>query len=628
MTTMLLSIDDVLSRLTHVKKCGANQWQSSCPCSGNHKNNDSTTSFRIRQNADGRIMVYCQTGCQLNEICDALGCKSTDLLPDKPETDRKTSLIKWYASNNGLKFIHEYSYCYGEYNDGLTKLRFVDDKGNKTFRWMKIDGSKQSGYAFNREGCPDRLYFAGDPDANVVYLVEGEKDADTVHQLTGCTAASAENGATKGDAGAKWNDQYTCQLKNKEVYVLYDNDDSGRAWSKIEVQKLTGTASKVYVLDLPEAWPGCPVKGDITDAREALGDEKTKDILASMTASVKDKEPEPVLNPFDKFLTEIKTTKYRPVRTGFDEFDELLGGGILRQSLVVLLAAPSAGKSALCQQILEGMAEREHDVIYLNLEMSREQMYARSLSRIVRKQGHNMSASAVLKGYSWTKEQREFIEEASALYRSKIDKHMTYNPDGCTTDIESIRNTINEAGERAREHDPDAPGPILCVDYLHLVSSAQRDDGTEIIKKTVAMLKEYAVRYNTIVILISASNRASNATGNTTMESARDSSSIEYSGDYLLGLTYKRLDEFKGFAKDKPKLEELQRETPRKMTLKTIKGRMEAAGKKIYLDFYGENSTFVYAGKPKKDDPVSTGNMTEVDIDEDEIFDVNNAEVF
>lgn len=625
---MLLSIDEVLSRLTHVKKCGANQWQSSCPCSGNHKNNDSTTSFRIRQNADGRIMVFCQTGCQLNEICDALGCKTTDLLPDKPETDRKAGLIKWFANKNGLKFVHEYSYCYGEYNDGLSKVRFVDDKGNKTFRWMKIDGSKASGYAFNREGCPDRLYFAGDPDANVVYLVEGEKDADTVHQLTGCTAASAENGATKGDAGAKWNDQYTCQLKNKEVYVLYDNDDSGRAWSKIEVQKLTGTASNVYVLDLPEAWPGCPDKGDITDAVEALGADKVKNILASLTASVKNKEPEPVLNPFDKFLTEIKTTKYRPVKTGFDEFDELLGGGILRQSLVVLLAAPSAGKSALCQQILEGMAEREHDVMYLNLEMSRQQMYARSLSRLVRKQGHNMSASAVLKGYSWTKEQREYIEEASALYRSKIDKHMTYNPDGCTTDIESIRETINEAGDRAREHDPESPGPILCVDYLHLVSSQQRDDGTEIIKKTVAMLKEYAVKYNTIVILISASNRASNATGSTTMESARDTSSIEYSGDYLLGLGYKAFDLWDGKQKSKPKLEELQQQSPRKMVLKLMKNRLDGSGRKIWLDFDAANSTFTFAGKPNINDPVSSGNMTEVDIDTDEIFDKDDAEVF
>lgn len=622
---MGMTIDDVLSRLDHVKQQGTNQWKASCPCRSSHKHGDSTPSLSVRLDNNGRIKVYCHIGCTLNDICDALKIKTTDLLPDYAPTDRKQNLIKWYSEQNGLKFVQEYSYCYGEYDDGLCKLKFMDASGKKTFRWIKIDGSKQSGYAFSHEGCASRLYFAGDPAADTVYLCEGEKDADSVHKLTGCTAASVEHGATKGEAGAKWHEEYERQLKDKKVFILFDNDEAGKKLAEIEAQKLSGIAH-VYTLNLPEEWPACPEKGDISDAVKALGEEQTKAILLSMTEKAKEQKPEAPAqteDSFMRFFKDVQTEKYKPVETGMAELDELLGGGILKQSLVILLAAPSAGKTTIAQQLLETMAENGHDVAFLNLEMSREQLYARSISRIMRKHEHNMSASGVLKGYSWTSEQKKNVMEAAVYYAKNIHRHMTYNPEGMSTDIESIRETLFSAGERARASDPEASGPIVCLDYLHLVSSAQKMDGTEIIKQTVATLKEYAVKYNTIVFLISASNRTSNASGKQTMESGRDTSAVEYSADYLLGLTYKALDEWNGKAQEKPKLEQLQQQTPRKMVLKLMKNRLDGSGKRIYLNFDAAHSEFTYAGKPDKDDMAG---YTQVEIDEHEIFNYDEAE--
>ena len=622
---MGMNINDVLSRLANVKETGTNKWKASCPCTG-HKHGDRSQSLTVHLNDNGKIDVYCHRDHSLEEICEAMQIKTTDLLPAKAPTDRKQSLIKYYADQNKLKFIREYSYVYGTYNDGLCKLKFINEDGEKTFRWMKIDTSKKSGYAFSHEGCADRLYIAGDPDADTVYLVEGEKDAETLHDLTGCTAASAEHGATGKDDGKKWHDEYTRQLTNKTVYVLYDNDDVGRAWAQIEVQKLSDV-SNVFVLNLPLSWPECPEKGDISDAVEELGEDKAKLILEAMhqhmTKTVTEVPAPTTEDPFLKFCRDIKTEKYKPVETGMAELDELLGGGILRQSLVILLAAPSAGKTTFAQQLLETMAEHQHDVVFMNLEMSREQLYARSVSRIMKKQGHNMSASGVLKGYSWTQEQKQYVLDASVHYAKYIHKHMTYNPDGMSTDIDVIRTVLEEAGMKARAQDPEACGPIIALDYLHLVSSAQRIDGSEIIKETVAALKEYAVKYNTIVLLISASNRASNASGKQTMESGRDTSAVEYSADYLLGLTYKALDEWNGKAQDKPKLEQLQQQSPRKMTLKLMKNRLDGSGRKIYLDFDAANSTFTFAGKPNKDE---VNGYTQVEIDADEIFDYEETE--
>lgn len=622
-TTMGLTINEVLGRLEHVKSTGTNKWKASCPCAG-HKHGDRSQSMTVHLNDNGKIDVYCHRDHSLEEICGALGIKSTDLLPAKTYTDPKQSLITYYAKQNGLKFVREYSYCYGTYTDGLCKLKFIDADGEKTFRWIKKDSGNKSGYAFNHTGCANRLYIAGDPDAEVVYLCEGEKDAEALHDLTGCTAASAEHGATATDDGKKWLDAYTRQLNGKTVYILYDNDDVGRAWAQIEAQKLS-SASNVLLLNLPEAWPECPEKGDISDAIDELGEEETKQLLAQMMNSAsKKEEPKPAEDPFMKFIKDIQGTKYKPVETGMKELDEMLGGGILRQSLVILLAAPSAGKTTFSQQLLETMAENGNDVVFMNLEMSREQLYARSISRIMQKQGNRLSASGVLKGYSWTKEQRQNVLNASMYYARNIRKHMVYNPDGMTTDIDSIREVLESAGRKAREEDPDAPGPIVCLDYLHLVSSAQRIDGSEIIKSTVATLKEYAMKYNTFVVLVSASNRASNASGKQTMESGRDTSAVEYSADYLLGLNYKAFEEYEPGSSDKKvKLEELQQQTPRKMVLKVMKNRLDGSGRKIYLDFDAASSTFTYAGKPDK---YTQQGYTKVEIDADEVFDYSEAE--
>ena len=84
---------------------------------------------------------------------------------------------------------------------------------------------------------------------------------------------------------------------------------------------------------------------------------------------------------FDDFMAKIQTEAYKPIQTGMPAFDKLLGGGILRQSLVILTAAPGIGKTAFAQQVFEAMAMQGADVLFLNLEMSREQLIARSISR-------------------------------------------------------------------------------------------------------------------------------------------------------------------------------------------------------------------------------------------------------
>jgi len=353
------------------------------------------------------------------------------------------------------------------------------------------------------------------------------------------------------------------------------------------IRRAINTCQEVYTPKKPTEAPQKPQKA------------------AEQTEGQKPAEATPQAD-FDTFFATIQTEKYRPVKTGIAEFDELLGGGILRQSLVILTAAPGAGKTSITQQIFETMAAHGTDVIFLNLEMSKEQLLARSMSRIVHRQGHNMTAAEVLKGYAWTEYQRGYVTKAAQTYKAEIAQHMTYNPAGCTTDIESIRNTLTTAGLKARA--TGQPGPVCVLDYLHLITTSNREEQAELIKKSVAMLKQYAIEYNTFVLAIGANNRASNNSGIVSQGSGRDSSAIEYSADYQIALNYRALAEGeinprteKKFNAENPDdMGDLQNETPRRMIVQCLKNRMNAAGGKIYLNFDAENSTFTFAGKPKK----------------------------
>ena len=66
------------------------------------------------------------------------------------------------------------------------------------------------------------------------------------------------------------------------------------------------------------------------------------------------------------------------IATGIDEFDRVLGGGIIRGSLVLIGGDPGIGKSTLLLQVLHGLAHRGHKVLYVSGEESLRQLKLRS----------------------------------------------------------------------------------------------------------------------------------------------------------------------------------------------------------------------------------------------------------
>lgn len=281
--TFSFNTHPLTSQLRNVEQLAPNKWRASCPCGRNHKHDDKNQSLTVEYDQEKQtLLVYCFTGCTVAEICAETGCSIADLFIGK----NPSSFINWFAEKNGLTFIESYSYCYGPYNDGLCKVRFRKPDGTKDFRWLHADDKNKSGFAMKHSG-QHRLYAAGSLNNNTVIIVEGEKDANTVHNLINATAVSAENGASRS-TGGKWREEYTKQLTGKTVYILWDNDEIGKQFAQIEAQNIVGTAAAVFLLDLPQAWPDCPEKADITDYVKAVGPEEAAQTMAQLIATAEE----------------------------------------------------------------------------------------------------------------------------------------------------------------------------------------------------------------------------------------------------------------------------------------------------------------------------------------------------
>lgn len=305
------------SKLQNVKPNGINKWMASCPCSSAHKNGDKKQSLSIAfDSVTENLLVHCHCGCPVEGIVSAVGCSMSDLSL-KGNANTLMKAVSWYAKKNNLRLGEIYNY-----RDGLFKIRFYDHDGDKTFRWVHEDPNNRFGFTWNHDGFTPRLYVVGSLSDENIIVTEGEKDSNTVHRITGLTAVSSENGATKGSAEKKWCPEYNEQLTGKNVGVLFDNDEAGTHFRDIIVNNLVGKAKSVRVLDIRSTWSACPEHGDITDLADALGDDTAKTILQQLIKSATPVDSATIINNLNVHEA-VEQPKPESVKTQLEEIPPL-----------------------------------------------------------------------------------------------------------------------------------------------------------------------------------------------------------------------------------------------------------------------------------------------------------------
>ncbi len=79
-----------------------------------------------------------------------------------------------------------------------------------------------------------------------------------------------------------------------------------------------------------------------------------------------------------QLLAEVNLEQAQRISTGLSEFDRVLGGGIVRGSVVLIGGAPGAGKSTILLQAIANIALHDYPVLYVSGEESLQQIAERA----------------------------------------------------------------------------------------------------------------------------------------------------------------------------------------------------------------------------------------------------------
>ena len=281
------------------------------------------------------------------------------------------------------------------------------------------------------------------------------------------------------------------------------------------------------------------------------------------------------------------------VPTGFPTLDRSLNG-CLFHGLFVLGAVPGLGKSTLALQIAYNLSGRGYPVLYFALEMNRAWITAKALCRadfVLHRHPGFQAADLLNQGKKFSDGEWARINQARELVEREGRSLYLYEQGPELTHIGQIRRQIHQFQEQYRGAGGTRP-ILVVVDYLQILSP--RDPGMkasdkQIVDDNVRELCAIRDQERVMILLISALNRFS-YNRPISLESFKESGSIEYSADVILGMQYRGIEQARG--RSSFSLEDAKARTPRQLELTVLKMRYGQDGMRIPLEFYSGSSYF------------------------------------
>lgn len=248
-------IGEILNKLAHVEKM-ADGWQADCPCPGH----DSPSKHLSVKDAGDKALVTCFNAHSYQDICKALGFESlTYSNGHKPtEGPRTITTVYPYHDEKGVVLFEV--------------VRFTP----KGFAQRKPDGT------WGLQGVTPTIYHLPEVkkaigNKEVIYICEGEKDADNLHSKLGLAATTNPMGA------GKWRKSYSELLQDaKLAVVISDNDVPGRKHAHDVAASLHSVKVLSKVLDMPSG---------IKDISDWLNDGLTPDLFKTTIEALPFWEP-------------------------------------------------------------------------------------------------------------------------------------------------------------------------------------------------------------------------------------------------------------------------------------------------------------------------------------------------
>ena len=379
----------------------------------------------------------------------------------------------------------------------------------KTFRQRRPDDS--GGWIYNMEGVERVLYRLPEIiKAKTVWVVEGEKDADRLVRL-GFVATCNVSGA------GKWLQAYSETLAKKVVAICGDNDEAGQEHVKKVFDSLAGKAKSVRVVRLPKEYK------DVSDYADSFKtDELAKAALFGLFdfaapcvrgVSLPVFKVSELEDQYRRHVNRIDSTSLNLSRwiPSLKTIRPLVPGEV-----ALLLGATGIGKTAALSNI--ALHSWPLPTLFFELELPPELMFERILALKTK-----ISCMDIERAY---KTGDELGEEAIDKKLSHL--HICTQPKLKVEDIERIIvQSELKIGERPK---------VVLIDYIGLVAGLGKSR-YERVSAVAEDLKVIAKSTQTVIVMASQVNRASTSENpEITLESGKDSGSLENSSGLVIGL--------------------------------------------------------------------------------------------
>ena len=456
-----------------------------------------------------------------------------------------------------------------------------------------------------------RLFNSGALKQNLkpVFIVEGEIDALSIIDAGG-QAVGLGSVANIGKLIEALKEIKAATSEIPFLIILFDNDVAGQSASK----KLTDALKKELNffsyrhLLLPESYK---------DANEFLMKDRVKfiewvkageDFDFMISEKENQREVEAIeVKAREKFLSEfvsyrlngfsefILQNKAGGISTGFESLDKVLGGGLF-PGLYVVGANSSLGKTTLVLQIADSIAKSGRGVLIFSLEMSANELIAKTLSRLsfiksvseYQSTCYAKTTRGVLVGRYNNDFDSKIITEAIQDYFS-WGENISITEGIGDVGILTVKEKLEEFKKFRNEI------PVVIIDYLQIIAPYEKGlTDKQNVDKNITELKRLSRDFDVPVLGISSFNRESYSAP-VSMASFKESGAIEYSSDVLIGLQYQGWDYQEGEAEQsrqkrlrevRKKMEQKARElSSQEIQLKILKNR-NGIKDDLFFDFF------------------------------------------
>jgi len=203
--------------------------------------------------------------------------------------------------------------------------------------------------------------------------------------------------------------------------------------------------------------------------------------------------------------------------TGLDDLDKIIWG-LHRKELLTIGARPSVGKSALAVQLALNLNDINRNVLFISLEMSKEQIIERMFCNVA-----NIDNLKLRQG----KVDIQHFEEYFPIFERMVSAMPLLVVDNCGYDFTDVEKLITEMEPR-----PD----IVFLDYIQLVSQGRHSSKAMSVEEYFRKLKELSITYNFSMVVLSQIKRMTEQRQNKrpTMDELKWSGSLEEHSDTIM----------------------------------------------------------------------------------------------